>query len=110
MGLYGVISYSVGQRSGEIGLRMALGSTAGKVVGLIVGQGMLLVGAGLVVGLVIAWLGGPLIASVLYGVEPTDVVATLGSIGTLAIVALLASLLPALRASRIDPAGSLRAD
>ncbi len=110
MGLYGVISYAVGQRQNEIGLRMALGSTARNVVALVVTQGMTLVGVGLGSGIAIALFAGPLLADVLYGVEPRDVVSMLSAAGTLGLVAFFATLLPAVRAARIDPAGTLRGD
>ncbi len=108
MGLYGVISYAVGQRQQEIGLRLALGSTAREVVGLVVRQGMTLVGAGLLVGIGVAVAAGPLLGDALYGIAPNDMASVASAAALLGFVALLATLVPALRAARVDPAETLR--
>ena len=110
IGLYGVLSYAVTQRSREIGLRIALGATAGSVMRVVVERGLALTGIGLAIGLALAWAGTRAMQNVLYGVTAGDpwtfaaVVALLGSI------ALLASYLPARRAARMDPIAVLRAD
>jgi ABC-type antimicrobial peptide transport system permease subunit len=108
LGLYGVISYQVSQRTREIGIRVALGAERRGLVGMVVGQGLLLAGTGAVIGLVGSAIGARWIGSQLYGVSAFDPV-TLGSmVVVLLIAAVLASYLPARRAVRIDPAVALR--
>jgi putative ABC transport system permease protein len=107
-GVYGVMAYSVAQRTSEIGIRMAMGARAANVVGMVVGQGMSVVGAGIGVGLVVAFATTRLLASMLYGVDPSDPL-TLGSaVLFLSLVALAACALPALRATRVHPTEALR--
>lgn len=110
VGLYSVLAYAVSQRTPEIGIRIALGAQRGQVVQLILRSGLDLVGIGLLVGLVGAAATAQAIKSLLFGVEPFDlrVYAAVGV--TFIIVALLACLIPSLRASRIDPLNALRAD
>jgi putative ABC transport system permease protein len=108
IGLYGVISYNVSQRTSEIGVRIALGAQRGDVVRLVVGQGMTLALVGIFVGGLAALASGKVIAEQLFDVQPSDpgvfvVVAT-----TLLAIALVASVIPALRATRIDPADAMR--
>ena len=108
IGLYGVLSYAVSQRSREIGLRMALGSTARGVVGLVIGRGLALTGAGLVLGLALAATGTRSMKSMLFGVDAFDP-ATFAAVATLlGVVAVLACWVPARRASRVDPIVVLR--
>ena len=108
VGLYGVISYSVSQRSREIGVRMALGAQRSDVSRMVVGEGMALAGVGLAVGLVAAFGATRLMSSLLFGVRAADPL-TYGSVALLlAGVALLASWLPARRATGLDPARTLR--
>ncbi len=108
VGIYGVISYVVSQRTREIGVRMALGADHRDVSRMVLRQGMILAGIGVVVGLVAAVGLTRFMSSLLHGVEPTDP-ATLGAVAALLVaVASLASYLPALRASRTDPLEALR--
>ena len=110
VGLYGVISYSVRQRTHEIGVRMALGAERPRILRLVLGQGLTLTGAGLLVGLAGAAGLARLISSLLFGVSATDPV-TYGLIALLlAAVAILACYVPAARATRVDPLLALRAD
>jgi predicted permease len=110
LGIYGVMAYAVSQRRQEIAVRMALGAKQRDVLRMVIGQGLRLVGLGVVVGAIVLIAGSRLIASLLFGVPPTDV-ATFGSIGAaLVAVALLASWLPARRAARIHPMAALRRD
>jgi putative ABC transport system permease protein len=108
LGLYGVVAYSVARRTQEIGVRIALGATGPGVLRLVVGQGMRLVAAGVAAGLAGAWGVTRLLASLLYGVSPTDPVAFSLAAVLLGLVALLAAALPAWRASRLDPMTALR--
>jgi predicted permease len=109
IGLYGVMSYSVGQRTREIGIRMALGAGTGDVRTMIVRQGVGLALGGVAIGLAVAFGLSRLVTSLLFGIAGVDVL-TFAVVPTLLLaVALVATLLPAFRASRVDPVESLRA-
>jgi putative ABC transport system permease protein len=108
IGLYGVLSYSVVQRRREIGVRMALGARSTSILQLVVKQGLIVVGIGLAVGLVAAMGLARLIAGILYGVSAFDLVSIGLSVLILGFVALITCLLPAFRATRIDPVTALR--
>ena len=110
VGLYGVLAYFVTERAPEIGIRRSLGAPVGSVVGLVIRQGMAPVGAGLVLGLAAAFAGTRYLASLLFGVEARDPVSFAGATAFLVCIALLATLLPAWRAARIDPMIALRQD
>jgi len=110
VGLYGVIAYTVASRTKEIGIRMALGATAGHVVSMVLREAGLLVALGIVGGLLLAHAGGGVASTLLFGLEPNDPV-TLGvAVVGLAAVALAASYAPARRAARIEPNTALRID
>jgi len=108
LGLYGVMSYSARQRTREIGVRAALGASDRDVLRLILGQGMLLAGIGIVLGLAASFALTRVVRSYLVGVSSTDPVAFVGVSAVLLMVAAVASYLPARRASQIDPSHALR--
>ncbi len=110
IGVYGVLSYSVSQRTQEIGVRVALGADRSHVLRLIVGQGLLLAGVGVAVGLALAAVGTPLTKSLLYNVSPFDPFSFIVVSAFLIIVAALASYLPARRAMKVDPIVALRSE
>jgi predicted permease len=110
LGLYGVISYSVTMRTFEIGVRSALGAERSSIIQMIMAQGGRLVATGLVIGLGGAYLAARLLRSLLHGVSPTDPAALGTTVLALFVVGALGSLLPALRASRIQPTEALRSN
>ncbi len=110
IGIYGVIAYLAEQRVREIGIRMALGASQGRVIRMIVGEGSLLAVAGVVVGVVGALALAKVLASLLFEVKPSDPVTYLFVAVLLTLVAMLASSLPAFRASRVDPARTMRTE
>jgi len=108
IGIYGVISYSVAQRTHEIGIRAALGASAGNILGLVLRSGMLMTGIGLVLGVIGALALSRLLASLLFGVGERDPTTIAAVAAILAAVALLACYLPARRATKVDPVIALR--
>lgn len=110
VGLYGVLSYTVSQRTQEIGVRVALGADRSHVLKLVVMNGMWLVGIGVAVGLVLALIGTPQARSLLFRVSPFDPVSFAGVAAVLMAVAFLASYIPALRATRVNPVVALRGE
>ena len=110
LGLYSVLAYAVTQRTPEIGIRMALGANRVSVIGLVLSQGMRLVGVGLVLGLGAAAAGTRALGSLLFGVTPLDPFVFVSVTVLFGVVAALACLVPSMRASRIDALVALRAD
>jgi len=107
-GVYGVMAYSVSQRTRELGIRMSLGAQRGNVMSMVVRQGMTLVGIGIVLGLGASWALTRLLRGMLYEVSPMDPLALTAGILLVSLTALLACYIPALRAARIDPMEALR--
>jgi predicted permease len=110
LGIYGVISYSVTQRTQEIGIRMSLGATAARVQRNVLGRTMRVALVGVAVGAVLSFVAARLIATLLYATAPTDPAVFAGVMVLLCVVALLAGYIPARRASRIDPMVALRSN
>jgi putative ABC transport system permease protein len=110
IGIYGVMTYTVSQRTTEIGIRMALGATVSGVFRLVVGDGLRLALLGVAVGVGLAVMTGRWIGTLLYGIEPTDPLTLALTAAVLVGIAVTASILPAWRASRVDPMVALRAD
>jgi putative ABC transport system permease protein len=107
-GIYGVVAYAVGQRSNEIGLRMALGASTGGVVRLVLGQGLAVAAIGLGLGLAASMAGARLLRSMLFQVQPDDPWVYIAVSVMVGVVTLAAGYLPASRAARIDPVADLR--
>jgi putative ABC transport system permease protein len=109
VGIYGVMSYLVSQRTREIGIRLALGAAGGDILRLVVGNGARLIGAGILIGVVASFALQRLVSSLLFGVTTADAASGI-AVAVLAAVALVACYLPALRATRVNPLGALRQD
>jgi putative ABC transport system permease protein len=110
VGIYGVMSYAVSRRTHEIGIRVALGADPRSIVGIVVRQALTVAAIGAGVGLVVAFAFTRLMRGILYGVAPTDLMTFLSVTAVLVGVAVVASLIPARRATRIDPLEALRSD
>jgi len=110
LGIYGVVSFSVTQRTREVGLRMALGAEPGRVTRMVVWEGVSVAMVGLVPGFVLSLVAAQLLRTLLLGVDPTNPLAFAGGLGLLGLSVIAASLAPALRASKAHPMESLRAD
>ena len=110
VGIYGVMAFYVQQHARDISIRMALGGSARDVIGLVVGRGMTVVGAGILFGLIVAFASTRLMATLLFGVGAANVPTFAGAAASLFAVALIACLVPAARAARLVPAAVLRAE
>jgi putative ABC transport system permease protein len=108
VGVYGVLAFSIARRTRELGIRMALGATRRQVFALVVREGMTLALAGATLGMAAALLGAGLLTPFLFGIASTDPVALGGAVVLLLFVALLACLIPARRATSVDPTTALR--
>lgn len=103
IGVYGVLSYRVNKRRGEIGLRLAMGAQRSDVLRLVMRDGMLVAFMGIAIGLVAAWLAGFVLSALLYDVQARDLATFVGVALALSLVAITACIAPALRASKSDP-------
>src|SRR5271169_5470391 len=103
IGIYGLLAYIVGQRSREIGIRVALGAQRPDILKLILGKGLLIAGTGIAIGLILSAISAPMIAGLLYGVHPIDVIVFVTVPLILLVVAFLATYIPARRATKVDP-------
>jgi putative ABC transport system permease protein len=110
VGLYGVISYIVARRRNEIGIRMALGAECRQVVGMVMGEAWRLLAIGVAAGTALSLVPGRWASSLLFGLKPYDPLTLAAAVALLAVIASLASFLPARRASKLDPMDALRCD
>jgi len=110
IGIYGLISYNVTQRTQEFGIRLALGAQPGTLVGMVLREGLILTAAGVAFGVIATWVMAPLVASLLYGVSPKNLATFVVVPTVLVLVALLACCIPAWRTTRINLVKSLRHD
>ena len=110
VGIYGVLSYLVSQRTREIGIRIAIGAGPGEIVRLVLGRGLGLALIGVGIGLGVALVASRVMGSLLYEIQPRDPATFISVPVVLTIVALVASLIPALRAMRVDPIVALRTE
>ena len=110
LGTYGVLAYSVAQRTHEIGIRMAIGASRRKVLGMIVRQGLTLGAIGIALGMLLVPVQVKVISAIFQGVVPVEPTSMIGAALILAFVTLVASFLPARRAASVDPIRALRAE
>lgn len=110
VGIYGVVAYAVSQRRGEMATRLALGATPGSVFGLVMKQGAILAGIGTAVGLLIAYLSGRIVASQIYAIRASDPLMLGAAILLVVAITVLATMIPAWRASRLAPSGVLHTE
>lgn len=110
VGLYGVMAYNTARRRNEIGIRLALGAIPGDVIAMIVREGMTVATLGLALGMPVIWFGAKYVEKELFKMKPLEPETVLFSVGTLMLAALVAVLVPALRASSIRPGQTLRQD
>jgi ABC-type antimicrobial peptide transport system permease subunit len=110
VGVYGTVNFGVARRTNEIGIRLALGAPASRVVGMMMREALLAAGLGLAIGLAMSLALAKYARALLYGIEPTDPVSIAAAVGVLLIGGLLAAFVPARRATRIDPLAAVRED
>ena len=110
VGLYGVMSYAVTQRTREIGIRLALGAQRRAAIWLVLRDALVMIAAGIAIGLPLVWALGRLVEGQLYKVKPWDVTATVSAVLILGLAGVGAALIPARRASGVDPTEALRAE
>jgi len=110
IGLYGVLAFSVSRRTREIGIRMAVGADRTGIVGMVLRESLWIVVAGIAAGIPLALGCGRFTSSLLYGLNPQDARTAIAATSLLAVVALVAALLPAWRAARVDPMSALRSE
>jgi predicted permease len=110
IGVYSVIAYATSQRANEMGIRIALGAQVEDIARLVVGGGLRVVGIGILLGIVLAFASGKLVASLLYGISPRDPMIMMFAAILLGLIGIVACMIPALKAARVDPVASLRAD
>jgi putative ABC transport system permease protein len=110
IGLYGVLAYSIGQRTGELGIRIALGANTPRIAGMVVWQGMKPAAVGMLAGVLLGSAATRLLQSLLFDVKPTDASVLIAAVGLLSAIALMACFIPAWRATRIDPMQALRSE
>jgi ABC-type antimicrobial peptide transport system permease subunit len=108
IGIYGVMSYTVTRRANEIGIRLAMGASRSGVLRLVIGEAVWLIGAGLLIGTAMGLGAANAARSLLFGLQPSDPITIAGAVALLAAIGLIASYLPARRASRVDPMNVLR--
>lgn len=109
-GIYGIISFDVAERTREFGVRVALGATPTSVLRLVVGSGLRVISTGILAGIVAAWLMGAVVSSLFFHASPFEPAVVLMTAGTLTLAAMLASVVPAWRAVRVDPVIALSSD
>jgi ABC-type antimicrobial peptide transport system permease subunit len=109
VGIFGVMSLTVSQRTHEVGIRMAIGARSGEIGRMVIGQAMIPVAIGLALGLIASYALAGVVRSLLFGVEPGDPLALIGGTALLVAAALAAAYLPSRRAAAVDPAKALRA-
>ena len=110
VGIYGVVAYAVSQRRGEMATRLALGATPGSVFWLVMTQGAVLAGVGVAIGVGAAYLSGHLVDSQIYAIGASDHATLAGATAIVAVIAVLATMIPAWRASRLKPSSVLHGD
>ena len=108
VGIYGTIAYTVAQRTNEIGIRMALGAERANILRMVLRETLVVVGAGLLAGLPLAWLGTRLLTAQVYGLSPHDPLTVVAAVAAISAVTITAGLVPALRAAHIEPVQALR--
>ncbi len=110
VGVYSVVAYGVAQRTHELGIRIALGATRAQITDLVIGSGLRSVGVGVALGLIASWMLAPLVRSLLFGVTTDDASTYIAAATALCILGMLASVIPAMRAARVDPVVALRSE